>query len=97
MASKPESTPFRLKDTAFSCGHSVFAATATEGNLQAENFVTLTFTTQKNSVSIKIVHKASEDLLLCPKVGLLQRVIHLRARGEPHSTPPARVITPVGR
>ena len=36
--SKSESTPFHLKDTAFNCSRGVFAATATEGNLQAANF-----------------------------------------------------------
>ena len=48
MASKSESTPFRLKDTKCSCVHSIFADTATESDIQAANFVTLTFTTHKN-------------------------------------------------
>ena len=48
--SKSEITPSRLKDTAFSCSRSVFAATATASNLQASNLVTLAFTTQKNDI-----------------------------------------------
>ena len=47
-ASKSYINIFRLKDTAFSCGCSFFMATDTEGDLQSENFVTLTLTTQKN-------------------------------------------------
>ena len=45
-ASKAESTPFRLEYNTFSCACCIFAATATEGDRQAANFVTLTFTTQ---------------------------------------------------
>ena len=49
-ASKSESTPFRLEETAFICAHIIFSATATEVNLQAANFVMLTFMNQNNSV-----------------------------------------------
>ena len=52
-ASKSEKTLFRLKDTAFSCGHSVFATTVIGGDLQAEKIVSLTFLTQKNGVRKK--------------------------------------------
>ena len=48
--SKSDITTFRLKDTDFSCGSSIFAATATESDLQSANFTTLTFTTQNNDV-----------------------------------------------
>ena len=48
--SKSENTPLCLKDTAFTCSQSVFATTSTEGNLQAANFVTLKFMTQKNGI-----------------------------------------------
>ena len=48
--SKSDRTMFHLKDIAFSCGCSVLLATATEEDLQAATFVTLTFTTQKNGV-----------------------------------------------
>ena len=44
--SKSESTLFRLEDNAFSCGRSVFVATATEVNLHAANFARLAFKTQ---------------------------------------------------
>ena len=65
MVSKSDSTLFRLKDTAFRCSRIVFATTAMEGNLQAANFVTMTFTTQKNGVrGGKIGHKASGDPFL---------------------------------
>ena len=49
-AYKSETTPFCLKYTAFSCGHSIFVATATEDDLQAAKFVTLTLATHMNSV-----------------------------------------------
>ena len=63
--SKSDCNPFRLKDTAFSCIHSIFAATATAIKSQAYNFVTLTFKTQKNGVrGGDIGHKASSDPLL---------------------------------
>ena len=39
--SKSESTPFRLEDIAFSCGHSVFSETANEADLQAATVVML--------------------------------------------------------
>ena len=48
--SKSESTPFRLKETAFICGHSVFATMAKKGYLQAAIIFTLTFMTHKNGV-----------------------------------------------
>ena len=51
MTSKSESTPFCIEATNFSCDGSVFAATATAGNLQATNFAILTFTNQKNGIS----------------------------------------------
>ena len=50
MGSKSGSSPFRLKDTDFSCSLGVFAATATASNLQATKFFTLMFEIQKNSV-----------------------------------------------
>ena len=50
MVSKSESTPFRLKHTAFSCNCSIFVATAMEGDLQASNFIMLKLTDQKNGV-----------------------------------------------
>ena len=57
-ASKSDITLFRLKDIDFSCSRSVFVATATEGYLQAPNFVMLTFTTHKNGVRGEIGNKA---------------------------------------
>ena len=50
MGSNSYSTPFCLEGTAFSCGHSIFADTATASDLQASNLVILTFATQKNGV-----------------------------------------------
>ena len=49
-ASKSQSTLLRLKDTVFSCRCRIFAATATASDLQATNFVMLTFTTQNNGI-----------------------------------------------
>ena len=96
-AYKSETTPFCLKYTAFSCGHSIFVATATGGDLQATNFVMLTYTNQKKGVREKIGHEASDDPLLCPKAALLWQVLHLRVHSEPPSTPPARDMAPEGR
>ena len=57
-SSKSVSTHFRTEDFPFSCNLRVFTTTATEANFQAANFVTLTFTSQKNSVRGKnIDHK----------------------------------------
>ena len=76
------STPFPLKYTDFSFVCSIFAATATASKLQAANFVTLKFTTQNNGVKEEnIGHKASGDPLFCPKVALLQGVLHLISHG----------------
>ena len=73
-------------------------AKATEGDLQAANFVTLTFTTQKNGIrDEKIGHNASGDPLLCPKVALLRRVLCLRAHGVPPFTLLSRIMTLMGR
>ena len=49
MTSKSEITPFHIKDNVFSCNCTFFAVTATPGNLQAANFITMTFTTQNNA------------------------------------------------
>ena len=71
-ASKSESTPFCLEDTTFSCGHIIFAATVTDGDLQAANFITLTFTTQKKNVrGGGLGHMSLGDPLLCPKAALI--------------------------
>ena len=65
--SKSESTLFCLKDTEFSCGQSVFAATATSGNLQSANIVTLTFTTHKNGIRKKKDTRHQETLSCDPR------------------------------
>ena len=60
-----DSTPFCLEDINFSCGPSIFVATATEANLKAATFVTITFTAHKNCVrGYKIGHKVSGESLL---------------------------------
>ena len=96
MFSKSERTKFYLKSTAFSCGCRVFAATSFAGDLQASNFTTINFRTQKSSARKK-GHKASGDSLLCLKLDLLHQVIHLRVHGVPPFTPLACVMTPSGR
>ena len=97
MGSKSDSTAFRLEDSAFICSCSSFATTATEGNLQAANFVTLMFTTQKNVLrGGKVRHKASGESLLWPNVDLLKLVLRLRTHGVPPSTPLSCVMTPIG-
>ena len=90
-------TPFRLEDITFGCGRSVFATTATEADLQAATFVTLTFTTHNNGFGSKnIGHKASGEPLLCPNPSLLWRFVHLRDNKASPSTPLARVMTMIG-
>ena len=70
--SKYDYKPFYLEDVVFSCGRRVFAATATEADLQATTFVTLSLTTQKNRVRTKkIGQKSSKEPILCPKSALL--------------------------
>ena len=50
MVSNPKSTLVHLKNTVFSCDHSVFVDTSTEGDQQTTKFATLTFMNQNNSV-----------------------------------------------
>ena len=98
IASKSERTPFQLKENSLSWCLIVFVVTDTEGNIQAFNFVILTFTIHKNVFrGEKIGHKASGDLLLCPKASLIWRLLHLRAHEAPPSTPLARFMTLEGR
>ena len=60
---------------------------ATEGDLQAEDLFTMTFITQKNSISEeKVEQKASREPLLCPNADPLRWVIHLRDHGVTPST-----------
>ena len=98
IGSKSNSTPFRLKDVAFSCRKRVFTETAMETNIQATTFVTIAFTTQNNVVrGEKLGHKDYGDSLMYPKSALRWRVLHLRANNVSPSTPLARIMTPIGR
>ena len=90
-APKSDITVFCLKDTTFSCGRSVFVATATEGDLQAANH------DPEEWHQEKIGHKVSWDTLFCPNVDLPQQVIHMRSQGAPLYTPIARAMTLAGR
>ena len=97
--SNSESTLFHLEDNAYSCGCIVFAATSTARDLQAANFVTLTFKTHKDGVrgGGGIRHKVFGDPLLCPKADLFRWVLHLRTHGVPPCNPLAHIMTPAGR
>ena len=96
--SKSEIISLRLEDNTFSWSRSVFLSTATASDIQAANFVTIPFTTQKNGVrGENIGHKTSSDPLLWNKAALLLRVVHLISNMTPPSTPLAHFMTPEGR
>ena len=97
MASKSYITLFRLEDTVFSCSHSVFAATGTEGDLQAAKFVTMKFKTQENGFRGRNRTQGIRVPKFVPQGGPLRWVLHLRDQGALPSIPLSRVMNLMGR
>ena len=82
--------PFRLRDVEFKIGSLHFAdvMTATDDQLRAATYVSLTFTDQKNGVKgEKLAHCTNGQLQSCPVRAVMRRVLHLRQHNAPASTP----------
>ena len=83
-------TPFRLCDVEFKLGgrHFFDAHLASPSQLQAADFVSLTFTNQKNGVKgEKLAHLSNGNLRSCPVRATLRRVAHLNLHNAPPTTP----------
>ena len=91
-----ESQPFLLRDVRFRLGHLALAhATAPADQLLSATFVTLEFTTQKNSVRGEVIGLArSGDPHFCPVVACARRVLHLRDAGASPQQPLASYFDP---
>jgi hypothetical protein len=78
-----ESQPFLLRDVRLTLGHlSLNLDTATAAQLLGASFVTLEFTTQKNSVRGEVIGLGrSGDPSFCPVIACARRVLHLRQFG----------------
>lgn len=88
-ATTSESTPFRLGDVGLSSGGTyVNVFTAPDEDLDAADFVTLTFTTQKNGVRGEVIGLGpSGNANLCPVRSMVRRIKHLRSSGARPETP----------
>ena len=87
--SSQDSVPFELKDVQLFQGTPrLNLNTATDAQLLAASFASLTFDTQKNAVRGEVIGQGhSGDSLLSPTKILARRVIHLRSHGAPPNTP----------
>lgn len=66
-------------------------ATATDAELLAATFGSLTFDNQKNGVRGEVIGlSTSGDPIVCPVRAIARRIIHLRRVGAPTTTPLAR-------
>ena len=66
-------------------------ATATDAELLAATFGSLTFDNQKNGVRGEVIGlSTSGDPIVCPVRAIARRIIHLRASGAPTTAPLAR-------
>ena len=88
-ATASDNTPFRLADIRLAIGGQYLDPfLATEADLEAATFVSLTFTTQKNSVRGEVIALGrSGDPSLCPVRAVVRRVLHLREHGAVPDTP----------
>jgi hypothetical protein len=90
--SPSESTPFRLCDVQLSIGvRRLNLTTATDAEIRAATFATLTFTTQKNGVRGEVIGLArSGNPQLCPVISLANRLLHARHHQADPTSPLAR-------
>jgi hypothetical protein len=91
-----ETQPFSLQDVQLYLGDlHLDKATATDNQLLAATFVTLEFTTQKNSVRGEIIGLGrSGDPTFCPVSAAARRILHLRQAAAPLTQPLASYIHP---
>ena len=96
--STSESTPFEFKDVQLFNGQQRLPlATATEAQILASTFASLTFDKQKNAVRGEVVgHAPSGAIDLCPTRSIGRRILHLRAHNAPPNTPLSHVYTDNG-
>ena len=88
-ATPSETTPFTLQDVQMFAGlRRLDLRTATDYELRAATFASLTFTTQKNAVRGEVIGLAkSGNPELCPVLSIARRVIHLRKNHANSDTP----------
>ena len=91
-----ETQPFQLADVRFTIGHlPLSTSTATPDQLLTATFVTLEFTTQKNSVRGEVIGLGrSGDPNFCPVRAAARRVLHLRTHGAAPTQPLASYFDP---
>ena len=84
-----DTTPFQVGDVQLFVGlHRLNLETASDAELLAATFGSLTFTTQKNGVRGEVIGLArSGNPDLCPVLTLARRIIHLRRYGALPQTP----------
>lgn len=81
--------PFRLRDIELhNHNTSLPWDTTPTTTLHRANFITLTFTTQKNAIrGEKIGHGLSSHPTICPVKAIVRRILYLRAEGATPTTP----------
>ena len=91
-----DTQPFHLRDVRLFLGSVVLnTSTAPPDQLFAANFVTLEFTTQKNSVRGEIIGLGrSGDPHFCPVFAAVRRVLHLRSAAALPTQPLASFLDP---
>ena len=91
-----ETQPFQLSDVRFTLGNlPLSTATASQDQLLTATFVTLEFTTQKNSVRGEVIGLGrSGDPNFCPVRAAARRALHLRTHGAAPTQPLASYFDP---
>lgn len=91
-----ETQPFHLADVRFRLGNlPLSTSTASQDQLLTATFVTLEFTTQKNSVRGEVIGLGrSGDPNFCPVRAAARRVLHLRTHGAAPTQPLASYFDP---
>jgi hypothetical protein len=84
-----DNTPFRMTDIQFYIGNRrVSANTTNQDDLSQANFVTFTFTTQKNCVRNEVIGLGrSGNPYVCPVTSTARRIQHLRQHSAPPTAP----------
>ena len=93
------SSPFRLQDIHFSTPdrHRANAATCPLHDVKDSDFVSLTYTDQKNAVRGETIgHHTNKNSIFNPVAALRRRVLHLRANNAPPDTPVHTYYPPDG-
>jgi hypothetical protein len=91
-----DTQPFQLRDVRLFVGSvALDTTTAPADHLHTANFVTLEFTTQKNSVRGEIIGLGrSGDPNFCPVIAAVRRVLHLRTALASPAQPIASFVDP---